>query len=190
MRRGLTIGFAVLLAIALVAPTARAATQIRRVQVPISGPTTTPPTPPGTLTLDLVFQNKRTNKRTFTPRRLIRVDFAQVPLACANDAGEATSILFFDSTLNTNVKLTKVPPPGGKKPKPGRYAFRFSYSFEGFTGTLGSTIDKPNHGPRRLRSQGSLNIVDLDSDPGHTNCSTRGLRQWGGLPVTLASGSG
>jgi hypothetical protein len=189
MRRGLTFGFAVLLAIALVAPMARAATQIRRVQVPISGPTTTPPTPPGTLTLDLVFQNKRTSKRKFTPRRLIRIDFAQVPLACENPGG-ASSILLFNSTLNTNVKLTKVPPPGGKKPKPGRYAFRFSYSFEAFTGTLGSTIDKPNHGPRRLRSQGSLNIVDLDSDPGHTNCSTRGPKQWGGLPVTLVSGSG
>ena len=39
------------------------------------------------------------------------------------------------------------------KPKPNRFAFRFSYDFQTFTGTLRGTIDKANHGPRRLRSQ-------------------------------------
>jgi hypothetical protein len=185
MGRRPLIGLTALLAMALVAPAAYAATQVRRVQVQIPGPTTTPPTQAGTLSFDLVFKNKPTSKRKFTPRQLTRIDFAQVPLACANNPGEASSVLFFNTTLNTSVKLGKVSPPGGKKPKPARYAFRFSYAFQTFTGTLGSTIDKPNRpGKRPLRSQGSLNVVDLDSDPGHTNCSTSGPKQWGGLPVT------
>jgi hypothetical protein len=185
MRRALIIGFVAVLVGALIAPTAQAATQVRQVRVEIPGPTTTPPTPAGTMTLDFLFKNKPSSKRKFTPRQLTRIDFAQVPLACANNPGEASSVLFFNMTLNTNVKLTKVPPPGGKKPKPGRYAFRFFHSFPTFSGTLRSTIDKPNRpGKRPLRSQGSLNIVDLDADPGHTNCSTRGPKQWGGLPVT------
>jgi hypothetical protein len=185
MRSRLVIGLAALLAPALIAPAAEAATQVRQVRVPIPGPGTTPPTPPGTLTLDVVFKNKPSSKRKFTPRQLTRIDFAQVPLACANTPPQGTSQLLLTTALNTSVKLTKVPPPSGKKPKPGRYAFRFSYSFQTFTGTLGSTIDKPNRpGKWPLRSQGSLNVVDLDSEPGHTNCSTQGPKQWGGLPVT------
>ena len=37
---------------------------------------------------------------------------------------------------------------------------------------------------RRLRSQGTLQITDLDADPEHRDCATDGLNQWGGLPVT------
>jgi hypothetical protein len=179
------IGLTGMLAGLAMVPSAHAATQVRQVQVPIPAPITTPPTSPGTLTLDFVFKNTRTNKRKFTPRRLTRIDFTQVPLTCDNNPGEGTSRLLFTATLNTSVKLTKVPPPGGKKPKPGRYAFRFSHSFQSFTGTLRGTIDKPNRpGKRPLRSQGSLDVVDLDSNPAHTNCSTRGPKSWGGLPVT------
>jgi hypothetical protein len=191
MGHRLSIGVVALLAIAFVAPMAHAATQVRQVRVPIPAPTTTPPTLAGTLALDFVFKNKRTSKRKFTPRQLTRIDFSQVPLVCENNPGEGSSILRFTTTLNTNVKLTKAPPPGGKKPKPGRYAFRFSLRFESFTGTLRGTIDKPNRpGKRPLRSQGSLDVVDLDANPGHTNCSTRGPKSWGGLPVTLVSRSG
>jgi len=183
MRSRLLIGLAALLAIGLTAPAADAATQLRRVQVPIPGSASNPPTPPGTLSLDFVFKNKRADKRRFTPRQLTRIDFAQVPLLCMNASGNGTSRLQLTTTLNTTVKLTKAPQPSGKKPKARRFAFRFSYSFHTFTGTLRGTIDKPNHGPRRLRSQGSLSIVDLDADPGHMNCSTAGLKQWGGLSV-------
>jgi hypothetical protein len=188
MRPGLIIGVAALLVMAMTAP-AQAATQVRQVQVPIPGPNTTPPTAAGTLTLDFVFKNKRSSKRKFTPRQLTRIDFAQVPLLCTNASGTGTSRLPLTTTLETSVKLTKAPPPSGKKPKPGRFAFRFSHSFQTFTGTVRGTIDKPNHGPRRLRSQGTLSIEDLDADPGHMNCSTGGLKQWGGLPVTLVSES-
>jgi hypothetical protein len=183
MKAGLTIGFVVLLAALLAAPAAQAAMQVRQVRVPISGSATTPPTPPGTLSLDFVFKNSRANKRKFTPRQLTRIDFSQVPLECMNASGTGTSQLLLTTTLDTRVKLSRAPQPAGRKPKPGRYAFRFAYSFSTFTGTVRGTIDKPNHGPRRLRSQGTLEIQDLDSDPGHMNCSTRGLEQWGGLPL-------
>jgi hypothetical protein len=183
MKRALITGFLSLVALALLAPAAQGATRIRQVQVPIGSSTTTPA---GTLTLRFVFANRPQTKRKFTPRRLIRIDFSKVPLICSNGSGEGTSQLLFDSTMDVSVKLTKAPPPHTSKPKPGRYAFRFAYSFPSFTGTVRGTIDKPNRGPRpRLpRSQGALTIDDLDANPGHTNCSTQGPRQWGGLPLT------
>jgi hypothetical protein len=183
MRSRLVIGLASLLVAALVAPTAHAATQLRQVRVPISTSITTPPA--GTLTLDFIFKNTRADKRKFTPRQLTRIDFAQVPLQCFNGAGTGTTQLALTTTLQTSVKLTKAPNPSGKKPKPNRFAFRFSYVFTGFTGTLRGTIDKANHGPRRLRSQGTLSIEDLDADADHVNCNSNGLKQWGGLPVSL-----
>ena len=186
MKPGVVIGIALVVAL-LVAPMAQAATQIRQVQVPIGGSPLDPSMTTGTMTLDFVFKNKRGSKRKFTPRQLNRIDFSKVPLDCANGSGEGTSQLLLTTTLSTQIKLTKAPPPGGGKPKPGRYAFRFTYSFQTFTGTLSGTIDKPNHGPRRLRSQGSLDIQDLDFNPGHTNCSTHGPKQWGGLPVVRVS---
>jgi hypothetical protein len=188
MRSRLVIGLTVLLVAALAPPSAHAATQLRQVRVPISTSITTPPT--GTLTLDFLFKNKRTSKAKFTPRQLTRIDFAQVPLQCFNSAGTGTTQLALTTTLQTAIKLTKAPNPAGKKPKPNRFAFRFAYSFQTFTGTLRGTIDRANHGPRRLRSQGTLSIVDLDADPDHVNCNSNGLKQWGGVPVPLVSGSG
>jgi hypothetical protein len=183
MRPRLVIGMTALLVAALVAPAAQAATQLRQVRVPISTSATTPPT--GTLSLDFVFKNKRANKRKFTPRQLTRIDFAQVPLQCMNSAGTGTTQLQLTTNLQPSVKLTKAPNPSGKKPKPKRFAFRFAYAFTAFNGTLRGTIDRANHGPRRLRSQGTLSIVDLDADPDHMNCNSNGLKQWGGLPVSL-----
>src|SRR5262245_12131625 len=188
MKRALVIGIVSLLAAALLAPAAGAATRIRQVQVEIGSSPTTPPTPPGTLTLRFVFQNKPRTKNKFTPRQLTRIDFSGVPLSCMNNPGEGGSQLLFTTTLDVAVKLTKASQPAGKKPKRGRFAFRFSYAFAEFTGTLRGTIDKPNRGPkpRAPRSQGTLAITDLDARPGRTNCSTNGLEQWGGLPLTGA----
>lgn len=185
MRPGLIIGLVALLVAALIAPTADAATQVRQVNVPIGGSPITPTPPSGTLTLDFAFKNKRADKRKFTPRQLTRIDFAQVPLLCMNNAGTGTSRLLLTTSMQTSIKLTKTPNPSGKKPKTRRFAFRFTHDFPSFTGTLRGTIDKPNHGPRRLRSQGSLRIVDLDADPDHLDCSSNGLQQWGGLPVSI-----
>jgi hypothetical protein len=185
MRRALTTGLISLFALAVMAPAAQGVTRIRQVQVEINSSAHLPPTPPGTLTLRFVFKNKRGTKHKFTPRQLIRIDFSKVPLLCANTPSEGTSQLLLTSTLDVRVKLIKAPPPATNKPKRGRYAFRFAYSFPAFSGTLRGTIDKPNHGPRPRvpRSQGSLTIDDLDSNPGHVNCSTGGPKSWGGLPL-------
>ena len=185
MRSRLVIGLAALLAAALIAPTAHAATQLRQVKVPIPGPNRPPSTTPGTMTLDFAFKNKRSSNRKFTPRQLTRIDFDQVPLLCMNAAGNGTTTLLLTTTMPVAVKVTKAPQPAGKKPKRNRFAFRVTYTFPTFAGTLRVTIDKANHGPRRLRSQGMLNIQDLDADTDHVNCSTGGPEQWGGLPVTL-----
>jgi hypothetical protein len=186
MKRALIIGLISLLALAVMAPSAQGATRIRQVQVEINSSAHTPPTPAGTLTLRFVFKNKPRTKHKFTPRQLVRIDFSNVPLLCTNSPSEGTSQLLLTSSLDVRVKLMKAPPPRTNKPKRGRYAFRFAYSFPAFSGTLRGTIDKPNHGtrPRIPRSQGSLTIDDLDSNPGHTNCSTVGPRSWGGLPLT------
>jgi hypothetical protein len=186
MKRALVIGLISLCALGLLAPAAQGATRIRQVQAPITSGATTGPMRVGTLTLRFVFKNRPATKRKFTPRRLIRIEFSKVPLECTNTPGESTSQLLLTSTLDVSVKLTKAAPPHTNKPKPGRYAFRFSYGFTGFAGTLQGTIDKPNTGPkpRAPRSQGQLTITDLDSNPGHTNCSTRGPKSWGGLPLT------
>ena len=188
MKRTLTGGLISLLALGLLVPAAGAATRLRQVQVEIGTSPTMPPTPPGTLTLRFVLKNKPGTKNKFTPRQLTRIDFSSVPLSCSNNTGEGTSRLLLTRTLDVAVKLTKAPQPAGRNPKPGRYAFRFSYSFTDFSGTVRGTIDKPNPGmkPRAPRSQGTLEITDLDFDPGHTNCSTNGLKQWGGLPLSGA----
>jgi hypothetical protein len=185
MKRALLIGLTSLLAPALLVPAAQGAARLRQVQVPISlSPSS--PTPSGTLTLRFVFKNKPRAKNKFTPRQLTRIDFSKVPLQCMNSSGNGTSQLLLTRVLDVVVKVTKAPQPAGKKPKPGRYAFRFSYSFTDFTGTLRGTIDKPNGAkkPREPRSQGTLSITDLDADPGHVNCNSNGLKQWGGLPLT------
>jgi predicted transporter len=55
MGRVLITGFASLLIVALIAPAAQGATQVRQVQVEVSESGQIPLTPPGTLTLDFVF---------------------------------------------------------------------------------------------------------------------------------------
>jgi len=184
MRRALIAGVIALFALALIAPAAQGATRLRQVQVEITAGSA--PSPSGTLTLQFVFKNKPATKHKFTPRQLTRIDFAHVPLSCMNEPNEGGSQLLLTETLDVSVKLTKVPQPSGKRPKPGRYAFRFAYSFSGFVGTLRGTIDKPNHGDKRgvPRSQGALTVADLDANAGHTNCSTNGPKSWGGLPLT------
>ena len=104
---------AALLGSVLIAPAAHGATQVRRVQVAVPGPASTPPTPAGTLSLDFVFKNKRATKRKFTPRQLTRIDFSQVPLLCFGP-NNSTSILLFTRTFSTQVKVKKLPNPSGR----------------------------------------------------------------------------
>jgi hypothetical protein len=81
--------------------------------------------------------------------------------------------------------VTKIP---NLHPKPGRYAFRFAYSFPTFNGTISGTISKTTGAPkpRPVTSHGHLNIWDLDADPGHFDCTNFppvGGTWGGGVPV-------
>jgi hypothetical protein len=186
MKHALITGLISLFALALFAPATQGATRLRQVQVEIASVGQMPPRPPGLLTLEFAFKNRRDNKRKFTPRQLTRIDFSEVPLTCTQTIGNYTYQAALTMPLDVRANLTNVPPPNGNKPKPGRYAFTFTYLFAdptGITGTLSSTIDKPNRGPRpRLpRSQGSLTIEWLQ---GHAYCSTEGLKSWSGLPLS------
>ena len=120
MRSALITGIAFLLAVALIPPAAQAATQVRQVQVPMSDVSGIPPNQasPGTLTLDFVFKNTRSNKKRFTPRQLIKIDLSKVPLDCANGhtSSPGHSKLLYTATFETKIKLKKVPKP---HPKPG-----------------------------------------------------------------------
>lgn len=190
MRRVLTAAFASLLAVALVAPMAEGATQFRQVETDMTMLATSPggiiQVPAGRLTLDFVFKNTRGNKKKFTPRQLTRIAFESVPLSCFNAPVNptGTSQLLLTTTLGTSVKLEKIPNP---KAKPGKYAFRFAHSFRAFTGTFSGTIKKVTNGPkpRTPRAQGSFTIDDLDAGPSQWNCSTQGLRNWAGVPLTV-----
>jgi hypothetical protein len=141
-------------------------------------------TPPGTLTLDFVFKNTRSNKKRFTPRQLIKIDLSKVPLFCLNDPSQYTSQLSFTATFETKIKLRKIPVA---HPKPGRYAFQADlYSFSTFNGTISVVLWKETTGapkPRPVWSWGDLKISDLDADPGHSNCTNWGAGTWGGVPV-------
>lgn len=192
MKHALITGLISLFALALFAPATQGATRLRQVQVEIASVGQMPPTPPGLLTLEFAFKNRRGNEHKFTPRQLTRIDFSRVPLNCSDTIEQNHYQVRLTMSLDVRVKLTTAPPPNGNRPKPGRYAFSFFYSFPdstGYsfpdTGTLLGTIDKPNRGPRpRLpRSQGSLTIND---NQGHTYCSTEGPKSWGGLPLTGA----
>lgn len=184
MRRVLITVFALLLAVALIAPAAQGATQFRQVRSELTMTVTSPPqgphlVPAGRLTLDFVFRNKRDNKKKFTPRQLTRIAFESVPLSCSNAPVDPTGNSEFSLTtaLETKIKLEKVPHP---KPKPGKYAFRFAYSFPAFTGTISGTIKKVTNGPkpRIPMAQGVFIIEDLDAGPSQWNCRSGGQRNW------------
>jgi hypothetical protein len=79
----------------------------------------------------------------------------------------------------TNVKVTKAAPPASGKPKPTRYAFRFSWDFGGFaTGFFSGTVDKAN-GKGWPRAHGKFRIERYDfPPPGPTHCATSGQIGW------------
>ncbi len=176
MRRILFTVALVALALAAAVPVASGATKVREFRSPMyvgfeSG---------GLITLEIVFKNKSSNKKLYTPRQVTSIRLESVPLSCSNDPGDPISQLSLTTTLATSIKVVKAPPPHASKPKPGRYAFRFSAPFDGFAGSNSGTIDKPNERPQGTppRAHGTFTITDLDADPGHTNCASNGGRSW------------
>jgi hypothetical protein len=176
MKTLLSIALASLLALA--APvTAEGATKFRtyRTQMVVS------PMQPGggSLELRVKFQNSKKHRKRFNPRVVTSIDLAGVPLTCFN-AGPPGPVTGYSltTTVPGPIPVNAVRPPHASKPKKGRYAYRFSLSFEGFAGSFTATIDKPNVRKRGTppRVHGMFTITDLDADATHSNCATSGGR--------------
>jgi hypothetical protein len=176
MARALILGFVSLLALALICPAAEAASQLRHFQGDLS-PVGAPLRSGGQIGFDVVFRNKRGAKRKFTPRQLVSVQIEQMPLSCTNSPGQGGAEAVLTTTLQTQVKVTKQPPPVARKPKANRYSFRFAAGFSGFTGTLSGKIFK-RMGRGTVIANGVLTVDQLDFPGGPTNCSTAGPRGW------------
>jgi hypothetical protein len=176
MKRALLTAFASLLALALTFPAAQAATQLRHFQGNLQ-PVGAPQRDGGQIGFDVVFQNKRSAKRKFTPRRITAVEIQGMPLSCTNSPGQPGAEAILTTTIETQVKVTKQPPPVARKPKANRYSFHFATGFSGFTGTLTGKIYK-RMGKGKVLSNGVLTVDDLDFPGGPTNCSTEGPRGW------------
>jgi len=174
MKRALVIGMASLLGLAVLASGAEAATQIRHFQADLMPVGPPPGQNGGQLGLDIVFKNKRSTPRKFTPRQLIVVDIANMPISCTNSQGNTATTL--TRTIQTRAKLTNPPPPNGK-PKPTRYSYRFATGFTDFVGALSGKVFK-RQGRGKVIANGVLTIDQLDFPGGPTNCSTEGPRGW------------
>ncbi|MGZ5359307.1 MAG: hypothetical protein ACXWZW_11000 [Solirubrobacterales bacterium] len=171
MRRLLTTGFASLLAVAVIAPAAQGATKVRHYRADISAG--------GTITLEIVFKNKRSERKLFTPRRVTRVSFESVPLTCANNPGGPTSQLQLTRSVQAKIVVQPAAPPDSK-PTKGRYRFIFAWFLPDLPSTISGKIDKPDKRKRGTppRARGRFTIADLDLGPGFTDCATNGSPEW------------
>jgi hypothetical protein len=176
MRRAPITILAALLALLLLAPSAQAASQLRHFQGDLSQ-VGAPPRDGGQIGFDVVFKNKRGAKRKFTPRQVVSVATEKVPLSCTNSPGQGGAEVILTTTIQTQVKVTKQPPPVARKPKANRYSFQFATGFSGFTGTFSGKIFKRG-GRGRVVANGILRIEKLDFPGGPTNCSSSGPRGW------------
>jgi hypothetical protein len=142
------------------------------------------PQPGGAIQFTAKFTNSAKNRKRFEPKTVTEVRFESVPLSCSNAGppGPNTQLLL-TRTLATSIPVKAAPPPVASKPKKNRYAFRFNHSFSEFTGTLTTTIDKPNVRKKNqpARAHGLLTITDLDEDATHFNCATDGPRGFSAL---------
>jgi hypothetical protein len=176
MRRAPITILAALLALMLLAPSAQAASQLRHFQGDLSQ-VGAPPRDGGQIGFDVVFKNKRGAKRKYTPRQVVSVETEKVPLSCTNSPGQGGAEAILTTTIQTQVKVTKQPPPVARKPKANRYSFQFATGFSGFTGTFSGKIFKRG-GRGRVVANGILRIDQLDFPGGPTNCSSSGPRGW------------
>ena len=165
---------AALLIPAALAPAAQAGTQVRQFEafgITLEGPGANSPRI-GDIALNFVFKSKRAGGK-YTPRRLTRVRFSEVPLHCQEPGSPSSPSARLTADLATDVKVAKAKPPRADNPKPNRYAFRFAWDFGGFaTGYFNGTIDKTN-GKGWPRAHGKFGIERYDfPPPGPTHCAT------------------
>ncbi|MGZ5316391.1 MAG: hypothetical protein ACXW0S_10980 [Solirubrobacterales bacterium] len=134
----------------------------------------------GTIKLEIVFKNTRSERKLFTPRRVTRVGFESVPLTCANNPGGPTSQLQLTRSVQAKIVVQPAAPPDSK-PTKGRYRFIFAWVLPDLPSTtISGKIDKPDKRKRgtRPRARGRFTIADLNLGPGFTNCATNGSPEW------------
>lgn len=183
MRRALITGFASLLAVALIAPAAQAATQVRHYEA-LLAQYTNPGNPPtginGRLGLEVIFKNKQGSPNKFTPRQITVVDLERVVLTCINPPAVQQALL--TTTMQTAIKL-HVTPPHGDRPKANRYSFSYQSPFptpsgtSGVSGSFGGRFYKAQ-GKGPVLANGTFTIGHLDFDGGPANCASMGPRDW------------
>ena len=163
MKRLLTVALMSLLAAALIAPAAEAASktlhyQDRGIE------------PGGEVLLDILWKNKKAHG-PYTPRRLTLYHFELVAISC--QMGGDRVMAAFGPT--TSVKLT-------------RGSFFHDFQEEGFTGSLSGELRLAAvRGNRRV--DGSFEVVDADFPPDAMNCSTNGLRRYSATPCRTGTGT-
>jgi hypothetical protein len=108
---------------------------------------------------------------------VVSVEMEKVPLSCTNSPGQGGAGVILTTTIQTQVKVTKQPPPVARKPKANRYSFQFATGLSGFTGTFSGKIFKRG-GRGRVVANGILRVDQLDFPGGPTNCSSSGPRGW------------
>jgi hypothetical protein len=167
---------ALLIPVAL-APAAQAGTQVRQFEalgITMTGPGANSPRV-GDMALNFVFKNNRAGGK-YTPRRLTRVRFSELPLRCHEPGSPSTTTAPLTADFAADVLMTK---PQSPNPKPNRYAFRFSWDYGGFAyGFFAGTIDKAN-GKGWPRAHGKFAIWRYDFPaPGPTYCNTSRQIEW------------
>lgn len=176
----IAVAAAAVLIPAALAPAAQAGAQVRQFEafgITLSGPGANSPRV-GDMALNFVFKNKRAGGK-YTPRRLTRVRFSELPLRCHEPGSPSTTMAPLTADFATDVRVTKATTLPGGKPKSNRYAFRFSWDLSGFaTGFFDGTVDKAN-GKGWPRAHGKFAIWRYDFPaPGPTYCATSGHIGW------------
>ena len=185
MRPALITGIASLLAVALLAPAAQAATQVREVHYEWPVPTAGVPGTPseGAITLDFIFKNTRSNKKRFTPRLLTRIAFEQ-HLPDLHGPYDVHPPVLPHRDARDQDRAEK-DPDSASKARPLRLPNSPPTAFPTSTARSRSCSGKPTGAPkpRSVLSWGDAGYSDLDADPSHPNCTNYGLGTWGGIPV-------
>ena len=165
MRRSLTIAFASLLVLALIAPAAGAATQIRHFQDRGVNGDNDPHG--GEIGLDVIYKNK-TAKGKFTPRSVKLYEIEVLPITCETGGSPGSTFVAFGP--GAPIKLAKA-----------KFNYEFAADFDAGGGISGKAIKT------KERIQGKINVFDANPGGGVTGCTTDGPRTYDATPCRTAN---
>jgi hypothetical protein len=170
------LAFVVVAAVALSAPPALAAGQLRHFEgslPPVGVPSQ--PQDGGVVRLDVVFKDKH-GRGKFTPRQLTAVNIDGMPVSCTNQQGQSASQGMLTGSFPTQAKFQATGrKPGQAKPKRSRYSYSAFAGFTSFSGTLDTRLYK-RQGKGPVLAFSTLRVDHVDLNPGHENCSSNGPR--------------